>query len=53
LAVAAKQTGASQSSIVVAAVEAILSQSTDRLQDAVAARVKRPAADRLQGGAAD
>jgi hypothetical protein len=53
LGVAAEQLDVSQSAIVLAGLRAILSQSTDRLQDAVAARSKRPAADRLPGGAAD
>ena len=52
LVAAAKKIKASQSSIVVAAVEEILSQSPDRLADAAAAR-KRPAVDRLRGGWAE
>jgi hypothetical protein len=40
---AADQIGVNPSIVTTAAVRAILSQSTDRLQDAVAARGKRPA----------
>ena len=47
------QTGISRSAIVVAALEEILSQSPDRLRDAVAARQPRPAAERLPGGGAE
>ncbi len=50
---AVKQTGASRSAIVDAAVRQILARSPDRLANAVAASSKRPAADRLSGGAAD
>ena len=53
LSAAAKQSGASQSSIVVAGLREILAQSPDRLRDAVAARSKRPAAERLPGGGAE
>ena len=48
-----KRIGCGRSRLVVAAVEAILAQSPDRLRDAVAARKPRPAAERIPGGGAD
>jgi hypothetical protein len=53
LTAAVEQIGVSQSAIVLAGLRQILSQSPDRLRDAVAARSKRPAAERVPGGGAE